>query len=229
MYMYYGSSGSFLMLIVLMIFAGMASMGVKSTFNKYHRIRSARNITGAEAAQMMLNKNGLYDVRIERIRGNLTDHYDPRTKTIRLSEPVYNNASIASISVACHEVGHAIQHEMDYVPLKLRTAILPAAQLGSQALMPLFILGVVFSIPGLLQIGILFFTFSVLFQLVTLPVEFNASARALDNMEAYGILYDDENAKAKKVLNAAAMTYVAAAAMAVGQLIRLLLLNNRRN
>jgi Zn-dependent membrane protease YugP len=211
-----------------MIFASMASMGVKSTFNKYHRVRSARNITGAEAAQMMLNKNGLYDVRIERIAGNLTDHYDPRTKTVRLSDPVYSNASVASVSVACHEVGHAIQHEQGYAPLAIRTAILPAAQLGSQALWPLFFIGIIFSMPGLIQIGILFFTFSVLFQLVTLPVEFNASARALENMEAYGILVDEENAHAKKVLKAAAMTYVAAAAMAVGQLVRMILLSNRR-
>ncbi|MBS7527432.1 zinc metallopeptidase [Fusibacter paucivorans] len=228
MYMGFDSSGSFLILILLMIFASMASMGVKSTFNKYHRVRSARNITGAEAAQMMLNKNGLYDVRIERIAGNLTDHYDPRTKTVRLSDPVYSNASVASVSVACHEVGHAIQHEQGYAPLAIRTAILPAAQLGSQALWPLFFIGIIFSLPGLIQIGILFFTFSVLFQLVTLPVEFNASARALENMEAYGILVDEENEHAKKVLKAAAMTYVAAAAMAVGQLVRMLLLSNRR-
>jgi Zn-dependent membrane protease YugP len=177
---------------------------------------------------MMLNKNGLYDVRIERIAGNLTDHYDPRTKTVRLSDPVYSNASVASVSVACHEVGHAIQHEQGYAPLAIRTAILPAAQLGSQALWPLFFIGIIFSMPGLIQIGILFFTFSVLFQLVTLPVEFNASARALENMEAYGILVDEENAHAKKVLKAAAMTYVAAAAMAVGQLVRMILLSNRR-
>ncbi|MDK2867795.1 MAG: uncharacterized protein PWP51_1986 [Clostridiales bacterium] len=228
MYMGFDSSGSFLMLILLMIFASMASMGVKSTFNKYHRVRSARNITGAEAAQMMLNKNGLYDVRIERIAGNLTDHYDPRTKTVRLSDPVYSNASVASVSVACHEVGHAIQHEQGYAPLAIRTAILPAAQLGSQALWPLFFIGIIFSMPGLIQIGILFFAFSVLFQLVTLPVEFNASARALENMETYGILMDEENEHAKKVLRAAAMTYVAAAAMAVGQLVRMLLLSNRR-
>jgi len=211
-----------------MILAAVASRGVKTTFEKYHRIRSARNITGAEAAQLMLNRNGIYDVKIERISGNLTDHYDPRSKTIRLSDPVYSNASVASISVACHEVGHAIQHAMGYKPLSFRTALLPAAQLGTQAVWPLFFIGLILSFPALMQIGIIFFSFSVLFQLVTLPVEFNASSRALQSMEETGILIAEENDGAKKVLKAAAMTYVAAAAMAIGQLIRMLLLSNRR-
>ena len=211
-----------------MILAAVASRGVKTTFEKYHRIRSARNITGAEAAQLMLNRNGIYDVKIERISGNLTDHYDLRSKTIRLSDPVYSNASVASISVACHEVGHAIQHAMGYKPLSFRTALLPAAQLGTQAVWPLFFIGLILSFPALMQIGIIFFSFSVLFQLVTLPVEFNASSRALQSMEETGILIAEENDGAKKVLKAAAMTYVAAAAMAIGQLIRMLLLSNRR-
>lgn len=176
----------------------------------------------------MLNRNGIYDVKIERISGNLTDHYDPRSKTIRLSDPVYSNASVASISVACHEVGHAIQHAMGYKPLSFRTALLPAAQLGTQAVWPLFFIGLILSFPALMQIGIIFFSFSVLFQLVTLPVEFNASSRALQSMEETGILIAEENDGAKKVLKAAAMTYVAAAAMAIGQLIRMLLLSNRR-
>jgi hypothetical protein len=219
---------TFIILIPLMILAAVASRGVKTTFEKYHRIRSARNITGAEAAQLMLNRNGIYDVKIERISGNLTDHYDPRSKTIRLSDPVYSNASVASISVACHEVGHAIQHAMGYKPLSFRTALLPAAQLGTQAVWPLFFIGLILSFPALMQIGIIFFSFSVLFQLVTLPVEFNASSRALQSMEETGILIAEENDGAKKVLKAAAMTYVAAAAMAIGQLIRMLLLSNRR-
>jgi len=220
---------TFLILIPLMILAAVASRGVKTTFEKYHKVRSARNMTGAEAAQLMLQRNGIYDVKIERIAGNLTDHYDPRSKTIRLSAPVYSNASIASISVACHEVGHAVQHAKAYKPLAFRTALLPAAQLGTQAVWPLFFIGLILSFPPLMQIGIVFFSFSVLFQLVTLPVEFNASARALSNMEESGILIAEENDGAKKVLNAAAMTYVAAAAMAIGQLVRMLLLSNRRS
>lgn len=226
--MFYGGNG-YLMILVLFIVASLASMGVKSTFNKYHKVRNTRGLTGAEAAQLMLRNNGLTDVRVERVGGYLSDHYDPRTKTVRLSEPVYDNPSIASVSVACHEVGHALQHANGYAPLSIRTAILPAAQLGSQALWPLFMIGIVLSMPQLVTIGIIFFSFSVVFQLVTLPVEFNASARAIQMMGAYDILSNDENAQAKKVLNAAAMTYVAAAAMAVGQLVRMLLLNRGRD
>ncbi|HAS72580.1 MAG TPA: peptidase [Clostridiales bacterium UBA8960] len=219
-----GYGSSYILLFFLFIMASLASMGVKSTFNRYHKVRNARNLTGAEAADMMLRQNGIHDVKIERVKGYLSDHYDPRAKTIRLSEPVYDNPSIASVSVACHEVGHAIQHANEYVPLKMRTALLPLAQLGSQALWPLFMIGIVLSLPQLINIGILFFSFSVIFQLLTLPVEFNASSRAILMMDQLGILSSEENASAKKVLNAAAMTYVAAAAMAVGQLIRMLLL-----
>ncbi|MDN5352252.1 MAG: uncharacterized protein PWQ12_1172 [Clostridiales bacterium] len=226
--MYFYDSYSFLILIGLMLLASVASMNVRSTFNKYHKIRNSRGMTGAQAAEYMLRQNGIYDVSIERIGGNLTDHYDPRSKTIRLSDPVYSNASIASVSVACHETGHAIQHATGYAPLSIRTALLPAAQLGSQALWPLFFAGILFSIPVLINIGILFFSFSVLFQLFTLPVEFNASSRALKMMDQYGILSMDENDSARKVLTAAAMTYVAAAAMSLGQLVRMLLLSRRR-
>lgn len=226
--MYYGGDG-FIIIIVLFLLASLASMGVKSTFNKYHKVRNSRGLTGAEAAQLMLRNNGITDVRVERVSGYLSDHYDPRTKTVRLSEPVYDNPSIASVSVACHEVGHALQHANGYVPLNIRTAILPAAQLGSQALWPLFMIGIILSIPQLVTVGIIFFSFSVVFQLVTLPVEFNASSRAIQMMGAFDILSNDENTLAKKVLNAAAMTYVAAAAMAVGQLVRMLLLNRGRD
>ena len=221
--MYYGG-GSFIMLFVLFIFASLASMGVKSTFIKFHKIRNVKGMTGAEAAEAVLRNNGIYDVKVERVNGHLTDHYDPRSKTIRLSEPVFDNPSIASVSVACHEAGHALQHANGYVPLKLRTMILPAAQLGSQALWPMFIIGIILSLPQLITIGILFFSFSVVFQIITLPVEFNASSKAIRMMDEYGILSEEENSGAKKVLNAAAMTYVAAAAMAVGQLIRMLIL-----
>jgi len=182
-------------------------------------------MTGAEAAEAILRHNGITDVRVERVRGYLSDHYDPRSKTIRLSEPVFDNPSIASVSVACHEAGHALQHARGYAPLSLRTMLLPAAQLGSQALWPLFMIGIVLSMPQLINIGILFFSFSVIFQLLTLPVEFNASNRAIHMMEEYGILSTEENSSAKKVLRAAAMTYVAAAAMAVGQLIRMLMMS----
>ena len=224
--MLYGG-GSYLMIFILFILASLASMGVKSTFSKYHKVRNMRGLTGAEAAAIILRNNGLTDVKIERVSGFLTDHYDPRSKTVRLSEPVYDNPSIASVSVACHETGHALQHANGYVPLKFRTAILPAAQLGSQALWPLFMIGIVLSMPQLVTIGIIFFSFSVIFQLVTLPVEFNASARAINMMESYDILSSEENSHARKVLRAAAMTYVAAAAMAIGQLVRMLMLNRR--
>ncbi|MBF4691672.1 zinc metallopeptidase [Fusibacter ferrireducens] len=225
--MYYGSG--YFMLFILMILASFANMGVKNTFTKYHKVRNARGLTGAQAAEQILRSNGIYDVSVERVSGYLSDHYDPRSKTIRLSEPVYDNPSVASVSVACHEAGHALQHENGYIPLSLRTAVLPAAQLGSKAAWPLLIAGVILSLPMFINIGVIFFSFSVLFQLITLPVEFNASSRALRMMNEYGILIDDENKHARKVLTAAAMTYVAAAAIAVGQLIRFLLMANRRN
>lgn len=226
--MYLYGDGYFL-LFLLMIVAFFANMGVKNTFNKYHKIRNARGLTGAEAAEKMLRQNGIYDVRVERVGGYLSDHYDPRGKVIRLSEPVYDNPSVASVSVACHEAGHALQHANGYVPLSLRSAVLPVAQFGSQALWPLVIAGMILRMSMFIKVGIVFFAFSVVFQLLTLPVEFNASSRALRQMNEYGILVDEENSHAKKVLNAAAMTYVAAAAIAIGQLIRLLLLSNRRN
>lgn len=226
---YYGSlDWTFLMLIVLMLIASIASAKVKSTFNKYHQVRSSRGLTGAQAAEQMLKNNGLYDVKVERVSGFLSDHYDPRTKTIRLSEPVYNNPSVASISVACHEAGHALQHAQEYGPLKARTALLPLATLGTQAVWPLFFAGIFFQLTNLITIGIIFFAFSVLFQVVTLPVEFDASARALKMMDEYGMLSGEENVGAKKVLNAAAMTYVAAAAIAVGQLVRMIAMSKRR-
>lgn len=218
---------AYIIILILFFVASAASMSVKTTFNKYHRVRSARGMTGAEAAEYMLRTNGVNDVRIERIGGYLSDHYDPRNKVIRLSDPVYNNASVASVSVACHEAGHALQHAQGYVPLNIRTAILPVAQIGSQALWPLVMLGL-FIGPIFLEIGIIFYSFSVIFQLLTLPVEFDASSRALRMMNEYGVLHDDENIHAKKVLNAAAMTYVAAAAIALGQLARLILMSNRR-
>lgn len=219
----------YIALFAVMIFAFVANSKVKSTFNKYHKIRSIRNITGAEAARQMLLNNGIHDVKVERIGGSLTDHYDPRSKTIRLSDPVYNNPSVASVSVACHEVGHAIQHAHGYVPLSIRTAILPVANIGSKAFWPLFFGGFILSIGPLMQVGIILYAFAVLFQLATLPVEFDASSRALKYLENEGVLYDEENTHSKKVLWAAAMTYVASAAMALVQLLRFVLLSRGRD
>jgi len=220
---------SYFMLIVLLILGSVASSGVKRTFKKYHMVRSSRNITGAEAAEMMLRKNGIYDVKVQQISGDLTDHYDPRNKVIRLSEPVYNNPSVSAVSVACHEVGHAIQHANNYTPLKFREKLLPAVNLGSKAFFPLFFAGIFLGIEPLRNLGIVFFSFSVIFQLITLPVEFNASSRALANMQEASMLIDGENDQAKKVLTAAAMTYVVSALMAVAQLVRFIMMGSRRD
>lgn len=220
---------SYLLLIVLIIVSFVISGNVKSTFQKYSRVPSMRGYTGADAALKMLHDNGIYDVKVERVRGFLSDHYDPRNKTIRLSEAVYDQTTVSAVSVACHEAGHALQHALGYGPLAMRTTILPAASLGSKALFPLLFAGIVLSMPAFIYFGIIFFTFSVVFQLVTLPVEFNASSRALAAMENSHILMDEENVHAKKVLSAAAMTYVAAAAIAVVQLIRLILIHSSRD
>lgn len=209
----------------------IASMRVNSTFNKYARERSFSGMTGAQAAQRILNNNGIYDVRIEHIGGNLTDHYDPRTKTVRLSDSVYGSSSVAAIGVAAHECGHVMQHHNGYAPLKLRTALFPAANIGSHLGIPLVILGIFLgSNAMLINIGIWIFSLAVLFQVVTLPVEFDASRRALICIERYGIVTDAEKSKSAKVLRAAAYTYVAAAAVSILQLLRLVLLfGNRRN
>ena len=213
-----------------------ASARVNSTFKRYSRQFSSRGITGADAAQRVLRANGIGNVRIERIGGNLTDHYDPSTNVIRLSDDVYGSTSTAAIGVACHEAGHAVQYAQGYAPIKLRAAIIPVTNFGSKLAMPLILLGILFSSLGntsefFINLGIACFGLSVLFQLVTLPVEFNASRRALAAIEQNGILTDDELAGARKTLCAAAMTYVAATATALAQLLRLLILfggNNRR-
>ena len=212
-----------------------ASARVNSTFKRYSRQFSSRGITGADAAQRVLRANGIGNVRIERIGGNLTDHYDPSTNVIRLSDDVYGSTSTAAIGVACHEAGHAVQYAQGYAPIKLRAAIIPVTNFGSKLAMPLILLGILFSSLGntsdfFINLGIACFGLSVLFQLVTLPVEFNASHRALAAIEQNGILTDDELAGARKTLSAAAMTYVAATATALAQLLRLLILfgGNRR-
>ena len=222
-----------------MIFAFWAQFKVNSTFNKYAKVYNRRGLTGAEAARRVLDANGLYHVTVERVHGRLTDHYDPKANVIRLSDTVYGSTGIAAVGVAAHEAGHAVQHAQGYVPIKVRAAIIPLTRFGSFLAMPLFLIGIFMSYGSYLGYGIgtifmvtgiLFFSFSTLFQLVTLPTEFNASARAMKALEDGGLLADDELPAAKATLSAAAMTYVAALAVAVMQLLRLLIIvgNSRR-
>ena len=216
------------------IFAMWASSRVNSTFQRYQGQYSSRGLTGAEAAQMVLQRNGVYGVRIERVSGNLTDHYDPRSNVILLSDSVYGNTSTAAIGVACHEAGHAVQHAEHYLPVKIRTAIVPITNIGSRLSMPLILLGLLFGATSyffatLAYVGVACFALSTIFQLVTLPTEFDASRRALTAIEQGGMLSGEELQGAKKVLSAAAMTYVAALAVSITQLLRLMLLVNRRN
>lgn len=216
-----------LLLTVAMIFSVWASIKVNTTFKKYSAVRTSNGITGAEAARRILDANGLYNVRIEHIHGNLNDHFDPRSNVIRLSDSVYGSASASAVGVAAHEAGHALQYAKGYVPLKLRNAIIPMTNIGSRLAMPLILLGIIMSGIGaqyiyVAYIGVACFALSTLFQLLTLPTEFNASRRALDTLEKYGILYGNEIGSAQKVLSAAALTYVAALAVSIIQLLRLL-------
>ncbi len=216
------------------ILAMWASANVNSTFKKYDKQFSSRRITGAEAAQRVLNANGVGGVRIERISGNLTDHYDPRDNVIRLSDSVYNSSSTAAIGVACHEAGHAVQYAQHYAPIKLRAAIIPITNIGSKLAMPLILIGLLFSFGGyynyaFIYAGIACFGLSLVFQLVTLPVEFNASRRAMQAISQSGILTEDEQVGARKTLTAAALTYVAATAVALAQLLRLLVIFGGRS
>lgn len=210
-----------------------ASAMVKSTFHKYSRYQSQSGMTGAQAAERILHSAGIYDVQIRRVSGSLTDHYNPANKTLNLSDSVYGSASVAAVGVAAHECGHAIQHQKKYVPLTLRSAIVPVANIGSTLAWPLILIGLLFSSQTgsfLITMGIICFSFAVLFQLVTLPVEFNASARALRILGDTGILGSEELAYTRKVLGAAALTYVAGAAASILQLLRLLILTRgRRN
>ena len=204
-----------------------AQIAVKSSFSKYSKVYCA--MTGAQAARRVLEINGVSGVRIERVSGQLTDHFDPRTNVIRLSESVYDAASISAVGVAAHEAGHAVQYAKGYVPIKLRSAILPVSQIGSQLSMPLLLMGIIFSFELLINLGIIFFCAALLFQLVTLPVEFNASRRAMSAIESGYLLTDERSVKgARSVLRAAAMTYVAAVIVSVMQLLRLLSLAGRR-
>lgn len=225
---YYYFDWTYVVLVLPCVLLSLwASANVNSTFRKYSRQYSSRRLTGAEAAQRVLSANGVSGVRIERISGNLTDHYDPRTNVICLSDGVYDNTSTAAIGVACHEAGHAVQYAQDYAPIKLRAAIIPVTNFGSQLAMPLILLGIVLSAFGsmsdlLIYLGIGCFGLSLVFQLVTLPVEFNASRRALVAIEEGELLTDEELMGARKTLRAAALTYVAATAVALAQLLRLL-------
>nr|WP_240671546.1 zinc metallopeptidase [Gudongella oleilytica] len=215
------------MLVLPALFFSMyAQMKIKSTFSKYLQVPSQTGLTGSQVARFILDKNGLYNVRVENVAGSLTDHYDPRTEVVRLSQNVYGGSSIAAVSVAAHEVGHAIQHANSYFPLSLRSALAPVASFGSRLVWVFIFIGMIIS-PFFIDIGIALFLGVVLFQIVTLPVEFNASKRALEQLEA-GII-DEESARgSKKVLNAAALTYVAATIVALAELLRLLAIFNRK-
>ncbi|MEE9117231.1 MAG: zinc metallopeptidase [Calditrichia bacterium] len=213
-----------ILLIPAIILAIWAQMRVSSTYSKYSKISSTRGATGAEIAKILLEHNGLPDVKIEAVKGKLSDHYDPRSNTVRLSTDNYRGRSLSAVAIAAHEVGHAIQHGTGYIPLKIRHSILPATNLGSWAAFPLFIIGFLFNTPLLMDIGIILFAGVVVFHFVTLPVEFNASHRALAQLSSYGMLVEEEVRGARKVLNAAALTYVAATAVALIHLVRLLIL-----
>lgn len=218
-----------ILVMPFVIFSMIASAKVNSSFKKYSEVYSRRGLTAAEAARRVLNDNGVSGVAIERVQGHLTDHFDPKSNTIRLSENVYDSTSVASIGVACHEAGHAVQHAVGYIPVKMRTAIVPITNIGSKLSMPLIVLGIFLSYFGeqysiIAYIGVALFALCVVFQLVTLPTEFNASRRAIRAISDGGILYEDEVKGAKKVLFAAAMTYVAALAVTVMQLLRLVLI-----
>lgn len=235
--------GDWTLLLVLpaMVFAMIAQYNVKSTFEKYNRVITERRMSGAEAARRILDRNGLYNVQVERIRGHLNDHYDPRANVIRLSDATYDSVSVAALGVAAHEAGHAVQHATNYLPIKIRSAIIPITRFGSMLAMPIFLIGLLLTSFGymdnyvggiIMMIGILLFSLTTLFQLVTLPAEFNASSRALKTLEESDLLYGEEVSGARKVLSAAAMTYVAALATSLASLLRLIIIasgaSNRR-
>lgn len=228
-YGFWGFDRTYLILIIGMVLSLMASAKLKSTFSVYRKVRSASGLTGAETAQRILRSAGIYDVQVVPIQGSLTDHYDPQKKILGLSQDVYGQTSLAAVGVAAHECGHAIQHANNYALLNLRSAIVPAANIGANISWPLFLAGLIFSIRPLLTLGILLFSLAVLFQLVTLPVEINASSRALRMLQTTGILSPDENRGARKVLTAAALTYVAALASSILQLLRLIILAGGRD
>ena len=220
---------TYILVIAGALLCMLASANVNRTFQRYSRVGTMGHITGREVAERILYQAGITDVRIERISGNLTDHYDPRNKVVRLSDSVYHAASVAAVGVAAHECGHVIQHHKGYVPIKIRTAIVPIVNIGSKLSWPVILLGIILSSFQMIQIGIILFAFTFVFQIVTLPVEFDASHRALRILESNGTLYEEEWRGARKVLRAAAMTYVSAAVSTLLQLLRLVLLFGRRS
>ena len=230
MYGYYGYDGTMILVAAGAVLCMLASMHVNTTYTRYSRMAAACGLTGADVARLILERNGVTDVQVQHVSGNLTDHYDPSKQVVNLSDAVYGSRSVAALGVAAHECGHVMQHEEGYMPLQFRTALVPIANFGSNAGIWIVLLSLILGLSSTLTtIGIVLFSMGVLFQLVTLPVEFNASHRALVMLEQYGVLGTDENRKARAVLKAAALTYVAAAASSILQLLRLVLLSNRRN
>ena len=222
--MFYMWDPTMMILLPALLLTGYAQLKINSTYNKYSQIPSKRGLTGADVARYILNMNGLHDIPIERVGGHLSDHYDPRTRVVRLSPDVYHGTSLAALGVAAHEVGHAVQHDTGYLPLYVRNTIIPVTQFGSYAAVPLFFISLFMSSEALISFGIMLFAAIVFFQLVTLPVEFNASRRAMKAIADANILTSDEQAGARKTLTAAALTYVAATAVALAQVLRLLLI-----
>lgn len=225
---FYGIDMTYIIYVLpALLLALWAQVNVKSTFAKYSKVASDGGMTGRDAARLILDANGLHHVQVTHVQGELTDHFDPKANIIRLSDATYNAATAAAVGVAAHEAGHAVQYAQGYVPMKIRSAIIPATNIGSNLAIPLVLLGIVFSAPSIAYIGVLLFALSVVFQLVTLPVEFNASRRAVAAIRESGRVSDEGVGAAKKVLTAAALTYVAALAVALGNLLRLLTLANR--
>ena len=222
--LFYYDPTYWLMLLPVLAITIYAQAKVSSNFSRYSKVTNRRYLTGAQAAEAVLRQHGVYDVRIERVRGNLTDHYDPRTNVIRLSEQVYDAPTIAAVGIAAHEAGHAVQYAVGYSPIRLRAALIPVTQVGSQFGIVLLIIGILLTYEPLFLIGIILFSFTTLFQLVTLPVEYNASHRAMETIQSAQLLDDDEARGARKVLSAAALTYVAALLMSVVQLLRFILM-----
>ncbi|MBN2012405.1 zinc metallopeptidase [candidate division KSB1 bacterium] len=227
--MFYFSPIEIMLLVPAFLFAMYAQFKVRNTYEKYRNVPSVKGMTGAQVATQILRSNNIYDVDVEQTPGQLSDHYDPRSKTLRLSDEIYSSSSVAALGIAAHEAGHAIQHNTGYAPLQWRHGLFPVASLGSNLALPLFIIGLFMRSGILMDIGIWFFAGAVIFQLVTLPVEFNASSRALVQLENGGLLNGNEISSARNVLNAAALTYVAAAAVALMHLIRLLVLRSARD
>ena len=219
----------YLLLIAAMIFSMWAQFNVQTTFSKYSKVKNMAGMTGFEAARMILDRNGLTNVRVERVSGNLPDHYDPKANVIRLSEGVFSSTSAAAVGVAAHEAGHAVQHAVGYGPIKVRTAIIPVCNIGSYLAWPLIILGIITTIPELSFIGVILFSAATVFQLVTLPCEFNASSRALAALRESGRMGKDDLSAAKKTLTAAALTYLAALAVSILNLLRIIAMLNRNN